>query len=171
MASAAGTVIYRLECSCCSDRAAMTSGSRAEKNEAKNKVDYDKVICSMSEWVAGSGKEQREHTSTAKKSLWIVAANGLEAVWFSVRISKLVSCNACQEQHLLKRCLSDGQKCAGANTDSLHTGAYSVLTQRGIISPDHAIWCWHCTKGTGDYGQYRPIITLTLVFFTYITKE
>lgn len=32
-----------------------------------------------------------------------------------IRISDLMSCNACQEQHLLKRCLSDGQKCAGAN--------------------------------------------------------
>lgn len=46
------------------------------------------------------------------------AASGLQAHWVSVRISDLMSCKACQEQHLQKRCLSDGQKCAGANTDS-----------------------------------------------------
>lgn len=49
----------------------------------------------------------------------------LRHFWFSVRISDLMSCNACQEQHLLERCLSDGQKCAGTNTDSMHMGGYS----------------------------------------------
>lgn len=45
-----------------------------------------------------------------------------------------MSCNACQEQHLLKRCLSDGQKCAGANSDSMHTDRYSSLNSGGIMS-------------------------------------
>lgn len=40
----------------------MTSRIKGRKKEAKNKVDYDKVICSMSEWVAGPGKKEREHT-------------------------------------------------------------------------------------------------------------
>ena len=66
----------------------------------------------------------------------MVAANGLEAVWFSIRISDWMSCNACQEQHLLKRCLSDGQKCAGTNTDSMRTGGYSIPNAGEIISPD-----------------------------------
>ena len=51
-----------------------------------------------------------------------------------------MSCNACQEQHLLKRCLSDGQKCAGANTDSMHTGGYSILKGRVIIFMEHTIF-------------------------------
>lgn len=42
-------------------------GVKGRKKEAKNKVDYDKVICSMSEWVAGPGKEQREHTNLHSK--------------------------------------------------------------------------------------------------------
>lgn len=98
-------------------------GQGQKKKRKKTKwIMIKSFVPCQSELQVQKRKKENIQICTAKKSLWIGAANGLEAVWFSVRISDLMSCNACQEQHLLKRCLSDGQKCAGANTDSMHTG-------------------------------------------------
>lgn len=120
---------FPAECCCLGAR---TLGSRPKK-EATSRADYDKVICSMSERIAGPTFGRKRHKIyTAKKSLW--AASGLEALWVSVSNSDLMSCKACQEQHLQKRCLSDGQKCAGTNTDSMHTGRSSILKSWEIIS-------------------------------------
>lgn len=119
------TVIYRHGACVHEATAAMTPGSGAERSTKQsglwsNNLFHVRVSCK-------SRKEERNREiCTAKKSLWIGAANGLEALWFSVRYSDLMSCNACQEQHLLKRCLSDGQICAGTNTDSLRSDGLTL---------------------------------------------
>lgn len=103
------------------------------------------------------GRKTSVRICTARKSLRVAAAaNILEAVWFHIRNSDLMSCNACQEQHLLKRCLSDGQKCAGTNTDSAHSGGYSILNGREIISPDLALVSYIMAfMDTMGHSQFR----------------
>lgn len=40
---------------------------QGQKMEARNTVDYDKVICSMSEGVAGLEQKDKEHTNLHRK--------------------------------------------------------------------------------------------------------